>query len=24
VTPLDVRLPRSDRGYQVVLILGAN
>jgi LytR cell envelope-related transcriptional attenuator len=23
-TPLDVRLPRSDRGYQVVLILGAN
>lgn len=22
--PLDVRLPRSDRGYQVVLILGAN
>jgi hypothetical protein len=24
VTPLDVRLPRSDSGYQVVLILGAN
>jgi hypothetical protein len=24
VTPLDVRLPRSDRTYQVVLILGAN
>lgn len=24
VTPLDVRLPRSDRGDQVVLILGAN
>lgn len=24
VTPLDVRLPRSDRGYQLVLILGAN
>jgi hypothetical protein len=24
VTPLDVRLPRSDRGHQVVLILGAN
>jgi hypothetical protein len=24
VTPLDVRLPGSDRGYQVVLILGAN
>jgi hypothetical protein len=23
-TPLDVRLPGSDRGYQVVLILGAN
>ena len=23
-TPLDVRLPRSERGYQVVLILGAN
>ena len=23
-TPLDVRLPRSDRGYQVVLILGTN
>ncbi|MFL5915729.1 MAG: LytR C-terminal domain-containing protein [Gaiellaceae bacterium] len=24
VTPLDVRLPGSERGYQVVLILGAN
>ncbi|HJQ50541.1 MAG TPA: LytR C-terminal domain-containing protein [Gaiellaceae bacterium] len=24
VTPLDVRLPNSERGYQVVLILGAN
>jgi LytR cell envelope-related transcriptional attenuator len=24
VTPLDARLPRSERGYQVVLILGAN
>jgi LytR cell envelope-related transcriptional attenuator len=24
VTPLDVRLPVSDRGYQVVVILGAN
>jgi hypothetical protein len=24
VTPLDVRLPTSDRGYQVVLILGAH
>jgi LytR cell envelope-related transcriptional attenuator len=24
VTPLDVRLPGSDRRYQVVLILGAN
>lgn len=23
-TPLDVRLPRSEHGYQVVLILGAN
>lgn len=23
-TPLDVRLPASERGYQVVLILGAN
>lgn len=23
-TPLDVRLPRSDRSYQIVLILGAN